>query len=291
MKCEDGDFRLRLEIYDPVDRDPRLGVFAYLPHAVYLLAGASRRDYLGDKKQVGCIVRPYLPVNGGACDIARHDKHVRLPYTCRCADVIWAARNVHLGSGLPGRIFEDVLEPVCCVVVPGAGGQLRQPPIGKFVALAVFGQRVKVIKGVRAIFVHRRDAHWSYLPPAQAPHGAPQGYAGTRQSVAATSLPATSLPETSGTVSSRASVDASVPAQAATAPGLLDALTEREREIVALVATGMSNAQIADRLTLSPLTVKTHANHAMSKFGARDRAQLVVLAYQAGRPGARVAGR
>jgi len=77
----------------------------------------------------------------------------------------------------------------------------------------------------------------------------------------------------------------------ATAPGLLDALTDREREIVALVATGLSNAEIADRLTLSPLTVKTHANHAMTKLGARDRAQLVVLAYQAGLPGAHLPGR
>jgi DNA-binding NarL/FixJ family response regulator len=71
----------------------------------------------------------------------------------------------------------------------------------------------------------------------------------------------------------------------AAAAGLLDALTDREREIVALVATGMSNAEIAGHLTLSPLTVKTHANHAMTKLGARDRAQLVVLAYQAGLPG------
>ena len=68
----------------------------------------------------------------------------------------------------------------------------------------------------------------------------------------------------------------------ATTPRLLDALTDREREIVALVATGMSNAEIAEHLTLSPLTFKTHANHAMTKLGARDRAQLVVLAYQAG---------
>jgi len=71
----------------------------------------------------------------------------------------------------------------------------------------------------------------------------------------------------------------------ATAPELLDPLTDREREIVALVATGMSNAEIADHLTLSPLTVKTHANHAMTKLGARDRAQLVVLAYEAGLAG------
>ena len=63
---------------------------------------------------------------------------------------------------------------------------------------------------------------------------------------------------------------------------LLAALTDREREVTALVADGMSNAEIARQLTLSPLTVKTHVNHAMTKLGARDRAQLVVLAYQTG---------
>jgi DNA-binding NarL/FixJ family response regulator len=68
----------------------------------------------------------------------------------------------------------------------------------------------------------------------------------------------------------------------APAPDLLDGLTERENEILALVATGMSNAEIANHLTLSPFTVKTHVNHAMTKLDARDRAQLVVIAYQAG---------
>ena len=62
----------------------------------------------------------------------------------------------------------------------------------------------------------------------------------------------------------------------------LDALTEREREVVALVGRGMSNDQIAQRLFLSPATVKTHVNRSMTKVGARDRAQLVVLAYQTG---------
>jgi len=62
----------------------------------------------------------------------------------------------------------------------------------------------------------------------------------------------------------------------------LDVLTDREREMVALVAHGLSNEDIAGRLFLSPLTVKTHVNRAMSKLGARDRAQLVVLAYQTG---------
>ena len=59
---------------------------------------------------------------------------------------------------------------------------------------------------------------------------------------------------------------------------------------MALVAHGLSNDDIAERLYLSPLTVKTHANRAMMKLGARDRAQLVVLAYQTGlvRPGDRL---
>jgi DNA-binding NarL/FixJ family response regulator len=58
--------------------------------------------------------------------------------------------------------------------------------------------------------------------------------------------------------------------------------SDREREVTALVADGMSNTEIARQLTLSPLTVKTHVNHAMTKLDARDRAQLVVLAYQTG---------
>jgi DNA-binding NarL/FixJ family response regulator len=63
---------------------------------------------------------------------------------------------------------------------------------------------------------------------------------------------------------------------------LLDSLTEREREVVALVAQGLSNDEIASKLYLSPLTAKTHVSRAMSKLGARDRAQLVVLAYETG---------
>jgi DNA-binding NarL/FixJ family response regulator len=59
-------------------------------------------------------------------------------------------------------------------------------------------------------------------------------------------------------------------------------LTERELELVTWVALGFSNAEIAAALVLSPLTVKTHVNRAMAKVGARDRAQLVVLAYRTG---------
>jgi DNA-binding NarL/FixJ family response regulator len=63
---------------------------------------------------------------------------------------------------------------------------------------------------------------------------------------------------------------------------VLDVLTDREREVLALVAHGLSNEDIAGRLFLSPLTVKTHVNRSMSKLRVRDRAQLVVLAYRTG---------
>lgn len=62
----------------------------------------------------------------------------------------------------------------------------------------------------------------------------------------------------------------------------LDQLTDREREIVTLVADGLSNQDIADRLFISPATARTHVSRAMIKLSARDRAQLVVFAYQSG---------
>ncbi|MFD0360497.1 response regulator [Nocardia sp. GCM10030253] len=62
----------------------------------------------------------------------------------------------------------------------------------------------------------------------------------------------------------------------------LKELTNREREAVALVAQGLSNDQIADRMVISPLTAKTHINRAMTKLHVRDRAQLVVCAYESG---------
>ncbi|MBI5928047.1 MAG: response regulator transcription factor [Chloroflexi bacterium] len=62
----------------------------------------------------------------------------------------------------------------------------------------------------------------------------------------------------------------------------LEALTEREREVMALVAVGLSNEEIAERLVVSPATAKTHVSRAMVKLGARDRAQLVVFAYESG---------
>jgi len=75
---------------------------------------------------------------------------------------------------------------------------------------------------------------------------------------------------------------------AAPVPGpQLAALTEREREVLALVGRGLTNAEIAARLYVSPATAKTHVSHIMTKLYARDRAQLVVVAYESGmvRPG------
>jgi DNA-binding NarL/FixJ family response regulator len=72
------------------------------------------------------------------------------------------------------------------------------------------------------------------------------------------------------------------PERSGSDPARLSALTARERQVVALVATGLSNDEIAGQLVLSPLTAKTHVNRAMLKLGVRDRAALVVLAYQSG---------
>jgi len=70
-------------------------------------------------------------------------------------------------------------------------------------------------------------------------------------------------------------------------PGGLRGLTDREQEVLALVGAGLSNGEIAKRLYVSPATAKTHVSRAMIKLQARDRAQLVVIAYEQGlvRPG------
>jgi DNA-binding NarL/FixJ family response regulator len=70
----------------------------------------------------------------------------------------------------------------------------------------------------------------------------------------------------------------------------MERLTNREREVVALVAHGLSNDEIAETMVLSPATAKTHVSRAMTKLGARDRAQLVVFAYQTGLVTPRSAG-
>lgn len=75
---------------------------------------------------------------------------------------------------------------------------------------------------------------------------------------------------------------ASRPVRAGATPAQMAVLTDREREVVALVAEGLSNDEIAAELVVSPATARTHVSRAMMKLHARDRAQLVVFAYQAG---------
>jgi DNA-binding NarL/FixJ family response regulator len=84
---------------------------------------------------------------------------------------------------------------------------------------------------------------------------------------------------------------ASRPERPVAPAAVLSALTDREREVLALVAEGLSNDEIAARLFVSPLTSKTHVSRIMAKLNARDRAQLVVIAYETGlvTPGHRAA--
>jgi len=72
------------------------------------------------------------------------------------------------------------------------------------------------------------------------------------------------------------------PAGPAGGRAALEAITAREREVLALIASGLSNAEIASRLAISPATTKTHVGHLLAKLNARDRVHLVILAYQAG---------
>src|SRR3981081_2479568 len=69
--------------------------------------------------------------------------------------------------------------------------------------------------------------------------------------------------------------------------GAWEELTSREREVMALVAEGLTNAEIGERLFMSPATARTHVSRILTKLGARDRTQLVVMAYESGlvRPG------
>jgi DNA-binding NarL/FixJ family response regulator len=117
----------------------------------------------------------------------------------------------------------------------------------------------ELIRAVRV--VHRGDA---LLSPSV-----------TRRLIASLASRAPALPAVAGPA-------AGASAKRALPSADLARLTEREREVLALVAQGLSNDEIAARLYLSPLTTKTHVSHIMTKLRARDRAQLVVISYESG---------
>ena len=94
--------------------------------------------------------------------------------------------------------------------------------------------------------------------------------------------PGPRLPRASGSAAAGSLVPGSAGSGGRAAPPGLASLTEREKEVVGLVACGLSNDEIARELVVSPLTAKTHVSRAMIKLNARDRAQLVVLAYEHG---------
>ncbi|MDQ0634947.1 DNA-binding NarL/FixJ family response regulator [Arthrobacter pascens] len=91
----------------------------------------------------------------------------------------------------------------------------------------------------------------------------------------------------SPSVTRRIMAQLAVQSRAAKPPASLDQITDREREVLQLVGEGLNNAEIAERLFITPLTAKTHVSRIMTKLLVRDRAQLVVLAYESGlvRPG------
>jgi DNA-binding NarL/FixJ family response regulator len=91
----------------------------------------------------------------------------------------------------------------------------------------------------------------------------------------------------SPSVTRRIMAQLAVQSRAAELPAALGRITEREREVLRLVGEGLNNAEIAQRLFITPLTAKTHVSRIMTKLMVRDRAQLVVLAYESGlvRPG------
>ncbi|MBT2520379.1 response regulator transcription factor [Arthrobacter sp. ISL-28] len=91
----------------------------------------------------------------------------------------------------------------------------------------------------------------------------------------------------SPSVTRRIMAQLALQSRATAAPVSLEHITEREREVLRLVGEGLNNAEIAERLVITPLTAKTHVSRIMTKLLVRDRAQLVVLAYESGlvRPG------
>jgi DNA-binding NarL/FixJ family response regulator len=166
-----------------------------------------------------------------------------------------------LRAGASGFLVKDI-EPeelLQAVRVVARGDALLAPSVTRSL-IAAFAARPAAQSDARP--AAQSDA----LRPAEGP-GAPAGGA------AGPGSGSTAGPGSVGTEAGAAAVARQVG---------LASLTDREREVVALVAAGLSNDEIGARLVVSPLTAKTHVSRAMTKLAARDRAQLVVIAYEHG---------
>jgi DNA-binding NarL/FixJ family response regulator len=174
-----------------------------------------------------------------------------------------------LRAGASGFLVKDV-EPeelLQAVRVVARGDALLSPSVTRAV-IATFtadgrspGPRLPRVPG-------------SAAPGAAVPRSTVPGTVVPRSTVPGTAVPRSTVPGTA--------VPGAAGSGGRAAPPGLGSLTEREKEVVGLVACGLSNDEIARELVVSPLTAKTHVSRAMTKLNARDRAQLVVLAYEHG---------
>jgi DNA-binding NarL/FixJ family response regulator len=184
-----------------------------------------------------------------------------------------------LRAGASGFLVKDV-EPgelLQAVRVVARGDALLTPSVTRAVIAAFTASGGS--PGPRLPRAPGPTASGSPVPGSAGSRSPVPGPAGSRSPVPG---PAGSRSPVPGSAGSRSPVPGSAGSGGRAAPPGLALLTEREKEVVGLVACGLSNDEIARELVVSPLTAKTHVSRAMTKLNARDRAQLVVLAYEHG---------
>jgi DNA-binding NarL/FixJ family response regulator len=197
------------------------------------------------------------------------DAHPDLSVVAESPDGLHALRALEAGASHVDVILMDIRMPGIDGVETTRRIRRSHPPEDvRIVVLTTFDQDQNVLAALRA----GADGFLSKgVGPAELTAGILDVAAGggTLSAAAAAAL------------IDHVATDAGVPPDE-TARQLLAALTAREREVVEAVVQGLDNRQIAEQLFVSPFTVKTHVNRAMTKVGARDRAQLVSLAVRAG---------
>jgi len=192
---------------------------------------------------------------------------VRMPVM----DGIEATRRITASTDVRTLILTtfDLDEYVFAALRAGASGFLLKDTLPADLLTAI-----RVVAGGDALLapsVTRRliGEFTRTAPPAAPPVAAAQAAPATQAALAATAAQAARAASADGN-------------SVQTRDRLQRVLTERELEVLTMVARGLSNAEIADELTISPATAKTHVAHLLTKLDARDRIQLVIIAYQSG---------